>query len=290
MLPPPLFAAPVPEWRNETYAAIDPSNAELSMAGKTIVITGGGTGIGRETVRAFAIAGATTIHILGRTQSSLSETKQIVEKDVSGSSIIIHVADVTDLASVEKAAAEVGAWDVFVSNAGYLPKSKTLDKLDLADWWQGFEINVKGNLIVAKAFLPSRKPSASLVAVASAVVSLPAALLEGGSSYVVSKLATIKLFEFVAAEYPDVQVLTVHPGVVDTAMNKKSEIDGLPMDDVKLPAHFILWAASPEAAFAKGRFLWCNWDVQQLKALKKVQEEPLFLTSGILGWPFEHTG
>ena len=48
-----------------------------------------------------------------------------------------------------------------------------------------------------------------------------------------SKLATTKLFEFVAAEYPDVQVVTVHPGVVDTALNSKSEYEGLPMDDGK---------------------------------------------------------
>ena len=57
--------------------------------------------------------------------------------------------------------------------------------------------------------------------------------VEGSSSYVTSKLATIKLFEFVAAEYPDVQVVTIHPGVVDTALNSKSEYEGLPMDDGK---------------------------------------------------------
>jgi len=48
-----------------------------------------------------------------------------------------------------------------------------------------------------------------------------------------SKLATIKLFEFVTAEYPDIQVVTVHPGVVDTALNSKPEFEGLPMDDGK---------------------------------------------------------
>jgi hypothetical protein len=59
---------------------------------------------------------------------------------------------------------------------------------------------------------------------------------------------------------------------------------------VKLSAHFILWAASPEAAFAAGRFLWCEWDVTQLKAeAKKFQEDQLFLTTGILGWPFRKT-
>jgi hypothetical protein len=59
---------------------------------------------------------------------------------------------------------------------------------------------------------------------------------------------------------------------------------------VKLPAHFILWAASPDAAFAAGRFLWCEWDVTQLKAEgKKFQEDQLFLTTGILGLPFPKT-
>jgi FlaA1/EpsC-like NDP-sugar epimerase len=75
----PLFPPPVAEWRNETYAAIDPTRPELSVAGKTVAITGGRTGIGRETVRAFALAGATLIRILGRTQATIAETKKIVD-------------------------------------------------------------------------------------------------------------------------------------------------------------------------------------------------------------------
>jgi len=48
-----------------------------------------------------------------------------------------------------------------------------------------------------------------------------------------------------------------------------------------------LWAASGEAAFAAGRFLWCNWDVEQLKAIEgKFKEDPFYLTSNVLGWPF----
>jgi NAD(P)-dependent dehydrogenase (short-subunit alcohol dehydrogenase family) len=54
------------------------------------------------------------------------------------------------------------------------------------------------------------------------------------SSYSVSKLAGVKLVEFIAAEFPDIQVVTVHPGVVETAMNKKSELSDLPMDDGKI--------------------------------------------------------
>jgi hypothetical protein len=56
---------------------------------------------------------------------------------------------------------------------------------------------------------------------------------------------------------------------------------------MKLSAHFMLWAASPEATFAAGGFIRYNWGVSQLKAIgKKFQEDELFLTTGMLGWPF----
>jgi NADP-dependent 3-hydroxy acid dehydrogenase YdfG len=132
--------APVTKWHNDTYDAIDPKCPELSMAGKIIVITGAGAGIGRETVRAFALAGATSIHILGRTESTLAETKEIVEKDVPGVSVSLHTADVVDEIAVRKAASEVGSWDILISNAGYLPAKNPIQEADLNDWWLGFEV------------------------------------------------------------------------------------------------------------------------------------------------------
>jgi NAD(P)-dependent dehydrogenase (short-subunit alcohol dehydrogenase family) len=96
------------------------------------------------------------------------------------------------------------------------------------------QINVKGTLIVAKAFLPHGNPKASLVSVSSGIVHLPAAEIEGISSYSVSKLAGVKLAEFIAADFPNIQVVTIHPGVVATAMNEKSGLTDLPLDDGKI--------------------------------------------------------
>lgn len=67
----PPYPAPVTEWHNDTYDAIHPQRPELSQAGKTVVVTGAGSGIGREVVNAFALAGARAIHILGRTKQTL---------------------------------------------------------------------------------------------------------------------------------------------------------------------------------------------------------------------------
>jgi hypothetical protein len=57
-------------------------------------------------------------------------------------------------------------------------------------------------------------------------------------------------------------------------------------DLVELPANFIVWLASPEAAFLKGRFLWSNWDIKELKEkIEYFAENPSSLTLGLLNWP-----
>jgi len=54
---------------------------------------------------------------------------------------------------------------------------------------------------------------------------------------------------------------------------------------VSLPSGFLVWAASPESEFLKGRMLWSNWDVDELKARKaEFKGNPKFMV-GLLGWP-----
>lgn len=59
---------------------------------------------------------------------------------------------------------------------------------------------------------------------------------------------------------------------------------------VSLPASFNVWLASPEARFLKGKFLWANWDVDELKAQAKEIESSTRLSIGLVGWPFETAG
>lgn len=136
----PPYPAPITEWHNDTYDAINPKRPELSQAGKTIVVTGAGQGIGREVVDAFAQAGATTIHVLGRTKRTLDETKNITEKNHPKVKVTVHVADLVDTAAVEKAANEIGSWDVLIANAGYLPSPDLIENGDANEWWKGFEV------------------------------------------------------------------------------------------------------------------------------------------------------
>lgn len=55
---------------------------------------------------------------------------------------------------------------------------------------------------------------------------------------------------------------------------------------VSLPAHFNVWLASPEARFMKSKFLWSNWDVDELKARAKEIEAGTEFNIGLVGWPW----
>lgn len=86
---------------------------------------------------------------------------------------------------------------------------------------------------MTKAFLPTANPShATVVALTTGTTALPAVALPGLSAYMASKLAQTKIIEFLAAENPNVFAATLHPGMVETDIFKKSgaKAEALPMD------------------------------------------------------------
>ena len=135
------YPAPVTNFHTSTYPSIDPKRPELSVKGKTVIITGAGAGIGREIAIEFALAGPKDIHVIGRTKSTLEETKSIIAKQAPNVPIVVHIADVADEVAIAKAAKAIGPWDIFVNNAGYLPKKAIVTEADTKDWWQSFEVN-----------------------------------------------------------------------------------------------------------------------------------------------------
>ena len=55
-----------------------------------------------------------------------------------------------------------------------------------------------------------------------------------------------------------------------------------------MAAHFAVWLSSQEASFLNGKFVWANWDVDELKAQAVEIEGNPILTANILGWPHPH--
>ncbi len=140
MKPPPGFSSLTAEWHNDTYPSISPSNPALSAKGKTVIVTGGGRGLGPEMGRAFAEAGAARVVLLGRTQSTLEKAKDAIAADFPGTEVSTHVADVADEEAVRKAAEAVGGWEVLVLNAVIAPTPAPIAELSISEWWRGFEV------------------------------------------------------------------------------------------------------------------------------------------------------
>ncbi|KAH6669307.1 hypothetical protein B0J14DRAFT_517437, partial [Halenospora varia] len=277
-------------WHNTTYPSISSLNPALSATGKTIVITGGGSGIGAATVLSFAQAGASNIAILGRREANLVTTAESIRAQFPKTKVLVATADITNSSSLTEAFKKIsesfGTIDVMVSNAGYLSRPVTILESDEKDWWKSIETNVLGTFNIARAFAPLASPSSTFVNVSSGVGHMPA--MPGVSAYAAGKIANAKLAEYIAFDLGSkgVKVYSVQPGSVDTDMNAKGReaVDIPPMDDASLPADFSVWLASPEATFLRGRFVWVNWDVDELKARKEeFVKNPLLLTMGLDG-------
>lgn len=284
----PAAEAPFPSpftWHTASYPAIDPTRAELSAKGKVVVITGGSGAIGAATAIGFARAGASAIVLTGRTEKTLKEAAAAIKEAVVSANVKYYISDVTDEktfnAAMEDVKKTLGPISIFINNAGYLSKGPliTQDPGYLADWWKNMEVNVLGSLIAFRAFLPNAAPNASLINNTSGIGHLPP--FPGVSAYQVSKLANSKLMEDISAEHPELFVLNIQPGVVDSTLNRKSDIPG--MDDANLPGNFAVWAASPEARFLNSKYVYCNWDVEELIGKKAEFEEPTFLKLALEG-------
>lgn len=285
----PPMPCPTATWHNDTYQSISPLRPELSAAGKTVVIIGAGSGIGQEASLAFAAAGAAHVVLLGRTEATLKETASRVASATPAVTNSVRVCDLTKEETLRDAAAAIGTWQILIIASGYAAQPSSILSADMDDWWQAFETNVKGTLLAARAFIPTADPQhAALLGLTTGVTPMPAAYLARLSAYVSSKLAKTKVYEYLAAENPGIFIATVHPGFVltDIFSTTGANPNEVPMDEKRLPAHFLVWMASPEASFIRGRSVWANWDVDELKALEpKITGGGLF-TSGMNNWPY----
>ncbi|KAF2228574.1 NAD(P)-binding protein [Viridothelium virens] len=259
--------------RRDIYPAIDPKNPELSAASKTVLITGATGGIGGETARAWAEAGAKGIILVGRQEDLLKEPANAIATLSKGTKVLISTADITSESAVEilfdKAKATFGTVDTIVNAAGTMTGGPIGD-LDPKTWWLNYEVNVKGAYILAHNFIKAFGGSGTIINLVSMGASFT---VPGISAYSGSKLAVCKLDEYLDAEKPNLRVFSVHPGIVATTETKR----GMVVDAFTPFAHdkgiqtggLSLYLSTSKADFLRGGFISVNWDVEELEAHKK---------------------
>lgn len=263
-----------------TYSAISPERPEFTTKGRNALITGGGSGIGATIAQSLAKSGISNLALLGRTGRTLLETKAKIEAISPETRVWTYSVDIVDSAALTSAIRSFaddinGKIDILIANAGYLSDLASITDTDADEWLKSFDISVRGNFNLLRAFQPHAASNASVIHVSTAAIHIP--YLEGYSSYRASKLAAYKLFEYYGKENPDFFVLQIHPGLIGGTTLAEKIVDdvkkyGLVYDDVVMAGDFTVWALSEEAKFLNGRFVWAAWDVDELKAMKQELE------------------
>ncbi|MFH8729933.1 MULTISPECIES: SDR family NAD(P)-dependent oxidoreductase [unclassified Streptomyces] len=193
------------------------------FAGKSVLVTGAGTGLGRAIALAFAAEGARVV-VAGRTRATLDATVDLIE--AAGGTAVAHTADVSragDLQDLVRAIVErFGSLDVAVNNAGVFRGAGPVAELASGDWQMMLDINVTGVLLALQAEVAQMRTQERGGAIVNISSNLgPHKSRAGVTGYAVSKAAVSALTRGAALDHigDGVRVNAVSPGPSATAMS-----------------------------------------------------------------------
>ncbi len=227
----------------------------MDFSGKTVVITGASRGIGAETARVFAEAGA-NVALLARNTDALNAISTEI-----GDRALALPCDVGDYASVATALSEAnthfGALDVLICNAGMIDPIARITDADPADWATLIQVNITGMFNVMRAGVPLLKANGggTVLTIGSGAAQRP---LEGWSAYCSSKAGALMLTRALDLEEREngIRTISLSPGTVatqmqreikDSGMNAVSQLDWEDHIPADWPARTLLWMCSSQA-------------------------------------------
>jgi len=179
---------------------------------RIIVVSGGGTGMGRAIARAFSRDGERVV-ILGRRQHVLAQAAGELNAELPSALVTPRAIDLSIPEQVEALATEVGEVDVLVNNAGGVDRADTTSLTEIeAAWLRDFRSNVLTAALLTNALSSHlRRPGGRVINISSI-----AALRGGGDSYSAAKAALIGwTYQLAAILGPDgITANVVAPGYI----------------------------------------------------------------------------
>ncbi|KAJ4297497.1 hypothetical protein N0V90_005389 [Kalmusia sp. IMI 367209] len=213
----------------------NPATDVPSLAGKVILVTGGNTGLGKQTIAYLAAHSPTRIYLAARTASKAASAIEEIQRDIPSVTIEHLPLDLTSFSSIASAAetfkARENRLDILVNNAGIMMTPYSLTK---EGYETQFGTNHVGHALLTKLLMPvllqtAEQPGADvrIINVSSIGMMLAPngglifdqAALEKQYTwrrYGQSKLANILFSRELAARYPQITSVSVHPGVILT--------------------------------------------------------------------------
>jgi NAD(P)-dependent dehydrogenase (short-subunit alcohol dehydrogenase family) len=199
------------------------------LNGKTVLLTGGGGGIGYETARALAYLGANVI-IAEIDQKKGSFAQNSINKELGSDKVWFYQADIGNEDEIGQMFSDVlGRYktvDVLFNNATVTPLGP-VDSVDIREWDRSYRVNLRAPILLIQKFLPIMKQRGSGVIVF--VPSSGAAPFMG--AYEVFKTAQVELCNTLVGEIENTEVIaySIGPGLVktETAENGIRTVAGL---------------------------------------------------------------
>lgn len=256
---------------------------QTSLAGKRILVTAGGDGIGLEIARAFAGAGSKVLVCDIQPESLARLAKEL--PDIH--SCLADVSRENDVASMfELVDQKLGGLDVLVNNAGIAGPTGGIETLSLADWERTLAVNLTGQFLCIRRAVPrlrqGRGPSIINLSSAAGHLGMP-----GRAPYAASKWGVVGLTKTLAIELgrDGIRVNAILPGAVDgprirSVIAAKAKALGQPEDVVTRAytdqaalgrmvtagdiANMVLFAASDLAGNVTGQELVVDGHTQSL--------------------------
>ena len=210
---------------------IKPSEYQASrnlLKNKVILVTGGGSGIGREAAFTFAQHGAEII-LLGKQISHLEEAYELFEKHNLKKPLLqtidLETAEEVDFKQISQAVLEeFGKLDGLLNNAGILGDKTTIKIYDSKQWKRVLKINLESGFLLTKSLLPALEiPDNSSIIFTSSGVGKKGKAYWG--AYAVSKFATEGLVQILSEELENtscIRVNAINPGPVRTKMRAEA--------------------------------------------------------------------
>ncbi|KAF2835296.1 NAD(P)-binding protein [Patellaria atrata CBS 101060] len=192
---------------------------------------------------AYARAGVSALTLIARNPHPLAELTEELKGINPDVKVLVFGIDVRDIGVIEsvvkKVESEVGRLDIVVNNAAIAGPWISITESSPPDWWECFEITIRGTYNVTRASLPLLLKTAAEQDTHTA------------------KFALIRLSEFVEMEYGDrrVRCVSVHPGVFTESPD--------------LCGAFLTWVTRESREWLDGRYLSATWDVDELEAKRE---------------------
>jgi len=243
--------------------------AAMRLEGKTVLITGAGSGMGRVAATLFAKEGAS---IVGADidREGVETTAELVRQGANGSMLAL-TGDVSNEDDVRRWVADgvraYGSLDVLYNNAGIFPDDdKSVLEMNEETYRRTLDVNVKGVMLCCKHGIPEliRAGAGSVVNVASFVALVGCTVPQ--DAYTASKGAILALTKSLAVQFgrQNIRVNAICPGPILTPMlveffpneeEKMKRLNRIPMGRFGLPediAYAALYLASDESSWTTG--------------------------------------